>query len=438
MTNKYPPGPKAVMMGLNIGMRFKQDPLEFGLELAQYDPYMVSYPLGPIRGYMPNHPDLIHEILVHKWYRQKQVFGKFDGDGLVNSDGDFWRRQRKLVQPAFHSRRIADYAKVMVDDTLRYVCTWQPGQVLEIGQEMSFITRDIVTRTLFNADVSAESRRIGEIIQILQEMAYREMGGFFSLPDWLPHKRHEREAMQEIDAIIHRIIAERRASGEDTGDLLSMLLLSKDENGEGMTDKQARDEAMTLFIAGHETTATALTWLWYLIATHPEVEAKLLAEIDALEGKLPTFEDLQHLTYTAMVIKEGMRLYPATWMVPREVAEPVEIGGYRLKKGDLIHLYIYNLHHDARFWEEPEKFDPERFSPEREAQIVPYSYFPFGGGPRVCIGNSFAMMETQLMVATILQRYRLTLAPGQGKPALEPLLVLQPKGGIRVQVLARA
>jgi cytochrome P450 len=443
MANKYPPGPKAGVMGMNIIAGFKKNPLAFLAELSDYDPNLVSYPLGPTRGYLPTHPDIVHEVLVkkaksfNKWYRQKQVFGKFDGDGLVNSDGDFWKRQRKMIQPAFHSKRISAYAQTMVDYTLLYVNRWQNGQTLNIGHEMSLITRDIVTKTLFNADVSAETERIGEIIQIIQDMSFREMSNLFSLPDWLPHKRHERDAMRELDLIISRIITERRLSGEDYGDLLSMMLLAKDERGEGMSDKQVRDEAMTLFIAGHETTATTLAWLWYLVATHPEVEAKLFAEVHALGGRIPTFEDLPNLKYAAMVIKETMRLYPPTWMFPREAAETVEIGGYTLKKGDLIHLSMFNLHRDPRFWENPLDFDPERFAPGREEQIVPYSYFPFGGGPRVCIGNSFAMMEMQLIMAAVLSRYRLTLAEGQGEPELEPLIVLQPKEGIKLRVTSR-
>ncbi|HEX2618922.1 MAG TPA: cytochrome P450, partial [Phototrophicaceae bacterium] len=315
---------------------------------------------------------------------------------------------------------------------------WRQGDVVNIGQQMSHITRDIVTKTLFNADVSAESQRIGEIIQVLQEMAYREMTSLIVLPDWLPHKRHEQQAMHEIDTIIHRIIAERRVSdNQDQGDLLSMLLLARDDNGQGMTDQEVRDEAMTLFIAGHETTATALTWAWYLIATHPEVEAKLLVEVDALGGKTLTFEDVPKLSYTLQIFKETMRLYPPTWILSRQVAEPTELNGYPIKSGSLVHMFPFVLHRDPRFFDQPLKFDPERFAPGREETITPYAYLPFGGGPRVCIGNSFAMMEVQLLMATILQRYRLTLVPGQGEPELEPLIVLQPKGGIHMQLEPR-
>lgn len=438
----YPPGPSNALLGLNIIRNFGRDPLRYLTQLSEtYSGDLIYYRLGPIDGYMVKSPELVYEVLVkqakkfQKWSRQKEIFGKFDGDGLVNSDGDFWRRQRKLVQPAFHTQRLHRYADAMVSYTEQMVSSWQ-GQAVKfpIQHTMSDLTRKIVTKTLFNADVSAESDLIGEIIQILQEMAFREMRMPFSLPDWLPlpYKQRERDAIHTIDQIILRIIAERRESGADHGDLLSMLLMSKDESGQGITDPQARDEAMTLFIAGHETTATALAWTWYLIAKHPQVEARLIAEIDAIGNRPITFADLSHLSYTLMVFKEAMRLYPPTWMFPREAAEDLEIGGYRIKKGALIHIPVYQLHHNPRYFSEPEVFNPDRFSPECEDQIVPYAYFPFGGGPRVCIGNGFALMEAQLILATVLQKARLRLAPEQGEPELQPLIVLQPKGDLQM------
>ncbi len=446
MTAHYPPSPKSALLGLDLILRFRRDPLAFGMDFAQFESDLVYYRLGPIHAYMVKHPDLIHEVLVkqakkfHKWQRQKDVFGKFDGNGLVNSDGDFWRRQRKLIQPAFHHKRIAGYADVMVDFTKRRVEAWQPNAEFRVDQAMSHITRDIVTKTLFNADVSAETQRIGECMNVVQEMAYRDMGLPFSVPDWVPlaSKRRELQAMRDLDTIITRIIRERRERGGDRGDLLSMLLLAVDEQGNGMDDRQARDEAMTLFIAGHETSATALSWTWYLLATHPEVEAKLIAEVDSVLGGRPaTLADVPKLKYAEMVFKETLRLYPPTWMFPRQAVEPVEIGGYLLKPSSLVHLFPYVVHHDPRWFDQPEQFIPERFAPERADSIPDYAFFPFGGGPRVCIGNSFAMMEAQLILATVLQQYRLTLAPGQGEPEPEPLIVLRPKGGIRMRPAPR-
>ncbi len=446
MANLYPPGPQPKLWGMNIVMQFRSDTVHYLKHLADtFDSDIVHYQLGPQHAYMIKHPDLIRAVLVTnakkvvKWKRQKEIFGKFDGDGLVNSDGDFWRRQRKMVQPAFHSQRIGAYAEVMTRYTLDRLLKWQAGQTVNVGHEMALITRDIVAKTLFNSDVSAETERIGDCIQLIQVMAFRDMGAIIPVPDWLPlpNRRQERAAMQDLDQIIRRIIRERREAGRDEGDLLSMLLQATDESGHGMTDTQARDEAMTLFIAGHETTATALAWTYYLLATHPEVEAKLLAEVDALGGRPPGLSDLANLRYGGMVVKEAMRLYPPTYFFPREVAEDFELGGYLMRPGDIIHLVPYVTHRDSRWWDEPEMFRPERFTPEAEAARPDYAYFPFGGGPRVCIGNSFAMMEMQLILAAIAQRYRLRLAEGQGQPLVEPLIVLQPKGGIQLRVEPR-
>ncbi|MDZ4764193.1 MAG: cytochrome P450 [Chloroflexota bacterium] len=427
------PGPTGAFGNIAFARRFSRDPISAFRELARYDSDLLHYQLGPFNTYMPKHPDLIHEILVtkaksfHKWERQKQVFGKFNGNGLVNSDGDFWRRQRKLVQPAFHHKRIRTYAEIMVEYTGRHMATWRTGAPLNIEAALSALTRDIVTKTLFDADVSDESQRLSEIIALIQVMAFRQFGELLALPEWLPtpNKRRERAALADLDTIVHGLIRERRASGIDKGDLLSMLLLAV-EDGEGMTDQQARNEITTLFIAGHETTSTALAWVVYLVAAHPAVEAKLLAEVDALGGRAPTFDDLPRLKYTEWVIKESMRLYPPTYFFPREVVEPVEIGGHMLPKGALIQISPYMLHHDPRFWEQSETFMPERFAPDRIASVPDYAYFPFGAGPRVCIGNAFAMMEMQLIVATIMAQMRLPLTPGHAKPELLPLITLLP------------
>lgn len=445
MAMTSPPSPHNPLMGITLIPRLRDTPIEFGVDMFKIPAPLIYYRLGPIDSYTVTTPELVHEILVkkarsfYKWDRQKQIFGKFDGDGLVNSDGDFWRRQRKLMQPAFHHKRLQHYADVMAKHTLAHLERWQSGEVLEMGSMMSLITRDIVAETLFGADVSAYAEQIGEAMDTIQHMAFREMGELVSLPDWtpLPHKRREKAAMETLDRVVMEMIERRRASTEDGGDLLSMLLAARDENGEGMTDQQVRDEVTTLFIAGHETTATAMAWVWYVLAQHPEVYAKLQAEVDALEGRVPGFADLPNLRYAEQVIKETMRLYPSTYLFPRQVHETVEIGGYTLKPGAIVHFFIYAFHHDARYFPEPELFRPERFAPENKHSIPEYAYLPFGAGPRVCIGNSFAMMEMQLMLALVMQRFEIALAPGQGVPELEQLIVLRPKGGMHVRVTAR-
>lgn len=432
------PGPKGAFMNIPFARRFSTDPIWAFRELAQYEGDLLHYQLGPFNTYMPKHPDLIHEVLVtkaksfYKWDRQKRVFGQFNGEGLVNSDGDLWRRQRKLVQPAFHHKRVRAYADVMVAYTRQHMATWRAGERLNVGTAISMLTRDIVTKTLFDADVSDESRRLGEIIGVIQELGFREFGELMPTPDWLPtaHKRQKREALSDLETIMTRILRERRGSGTDRGDLLSMLMLAADESG-AMSDDQVHAEITTLFIAGHETTATALAWVVYLLAAHPAVEARLLTEIDALDAD-PTFEDLSRLKYTEWVIKEAMRLYPPTYFFPRQAHEAVEIGGHPIPAGALIHIAPYMLHHDPRFWSQPASFMPERFAPEAFASVPDYAYFPFGGGPRICIGNAFAMMEMQLILATILRAMRLPLAPGQTQPELLPRVTLLPKGGVHV------
>jgi cytochrome P450 len=246
------------------------------------------------------------------------------------------------------------------------------------------------------------------------------------------------QTVKKIDELIQKFIDDRRATGEDKGDLLSMLLLARDEDdgqsgvASQMTDKQVRDEAMTLFGAGHETTAVALTWTWYLLSQHPEVEAKLHEELDTvLGGRQPTLEDLQRLPYTEMIVKEAMRMYPPAFGTTREVIADGEIGGYPTKKGQTVYINIYGVHRDARFFPEPDRFDPERFSPENEKQMHKYAYLPFGGGPRVCIGNAFAMMEARLILATVAQQYRLRLAPGH-QVVPERLFTLRPKNGMKM------
>jgi cytochrome P450 len=446
MTNHVPPGPKSAILGFDFAARFSRDPLTFLIEMTGRKDPLIYLRMGPVHGYIANAPEIVHEVLVtkakhfQKWAQQKRVFGKFDGDGLVNSDGEFWRRQRKLVQPAFHTKRIREYADVMVAFTQRQIATWQPGQPINVGEQMAYITRNIVTKTLFNSDVAAEQQRIGECIEHIQYMAFREMGLGQMIPDWVPFKYStaEKQAMADLDALIHRFIRERRESGEDHGDLLSMLLMAEDDKGERMTDVQARDEAMTLFIAGYETTATALTWAWYLLGQHPEAMGLLLEEVDsALRGRLPTFEDLPKLRYTEWVIKEAMRLYPPTWMFPREVAEQVEIGGYPLKVGAMVYLIPYTMHRDSQLFPQAEAFMPERFAPDAPKPIPDFAYFPFGGGPRVCIGNAFAMMEMRLLLATIAQQFRLFPLPERPAAVPEALITLRPKGGLHMAPVPR-
>jgi cytochrome P450 len=408
---------------------------------------VVRMRYGPFPLYMLYHPDDVHEVLVKqaaKFYKPrltKSVFNRFLGNGLIVSDGDFWKRQRKLAQPAFHARRIESYAQVMVDYAQRMLDGWQDGQTRDIDQEMMKLTMSIVARTLFDADVSGDAEAVGRAMTVIQQIANQQFNSVIPpLPEWIPttQNRRERQAVEALDRVLARIVNERRASGEDTGDLLSMLLLAEDENGERMTDQQVRDEAMTLFLAGHETTSNALTWTWYLLSQHPEIETKLHDELTiVLGGRAPTLNDLPQLKYTEMVVKESMRLYPPAWGISREPLEDVEIGGYTLEKGKPVFIVPYVQHRDSRWFDEPERFLPERWEEGFEERLPRYAYMPFGGGPRVCIGNSFAMMEARLLLATIAQHVRLSLRPGY-KVEPEPMITLRVKGGLPMTLHARS
>lgn len=446
---RTPPGP-APMNNLFSVLGFAVQAQQNMLTLmdAQFKHYgdTFMFEIMKQRQYMISRPDHIQEIVLtqagkfHKerdYKNEKHGLARFMGNGLVVSDGEFWKRQRKLAAPALHARRIQSYAGTMVEYTMQMLDQWQDGARLDIADEMMRLTLHIVARTLFNVDISGEVSRVKEAMDTLQEVA----GGspIFRLPTWLPTplELRARKGLRDLDEIVYGIIKDRRASGEDKGDLLSMLLLARDDDGNGMTDKQARDEAVTMFLAGHETTANALNWTFYALAQHPDILAKLHAEVDAvLGGRAPTLSDLDRLKYTEMVVKESMRLYPPVWGFSREAIEDVQIGEYEVPKGSSLVISTYWTHRDARWFPNPERFDPERFSPEQESKIRKYAYIPFGGGPRICIGNSFAMMEARLLLATIVSRYTLSLAPGQRVEML-PLITLNPKGGLPMTVRRR-
>jgi cytochrome P450 len=446
-----PPGPKGGWFGLGLARRFRRTPLTFLPELARTFGDLVCLRLGPFRTYFAFRPDLIHEVLAGKakcfrrWAWQTAVLRQWDGNGLVLSEGDFWRRQRRLVQPAFQPRRFAAYGTAMVAATRRLLDRWaeEAGKPVEIVQRMTGLTLEIIAKVLFDVDVSADVRCLGEAVAVLSDTAMHEMSTPLRLPDWLPlpGKRRKRWAMRYLDETIRRIIRERRASKEDKGDLLSMLLLAADEegDGQGMTDEQARDEAMVLFLAGHDTTAAALAWVSYLLARHPEVQRRLAAEVrTVLGGREPTADDVARLPYTEAVLKETLRLYPPAWIwFAREAVEDVELGGFTIPRGGIVYVTPWVTQRDPRWFPEPARFNPDRFTPGHTAALPPCAYFPFGAGPRVCVGNAFAMTEMVLVMACLAQRFHLALAPDQGEPELSPLLALRPRGGVWLTAVPR-
>ncbi len=432
-----PPGPPGRWWTGNL-QEFRAGRLEFLCRCARDYGDVVALRFAHRHILLVSHPDLIEDVLV----TQNQNFIKHFalrlnplllGRGLLTSDGDFWLRQRRLVQPAFVKSRIAAYAPAMVEATLRLLATWQPGQRRNIHADMMKLTLDIAAQTLFHADASAEAHDIAQAMQVLQDLFSVRFQGLLPVPLWLPTPGNIRlrRAVRRLDTIIYRFIAERRRSSEDKGDLLSLLLQARDaDDGSRMSDKQLRDEAMTLFLAGHETTALVLSWTWYLLARHPEAEATLCAEIDRVVGKrLPVFEDVAKLSYVEAVLLEAMRLYPPGYVIGREALADCVIGGFTVRKGVTVLMSQWVVQRDARFFEAPQEFRPQRWLGEAAKKIPKFAYFPFGGGPRLCIGNTFALMEMALVLATLAPRFRFRLAPGVDvKPV--PAFTLHPTPGI--------
>jgi cytochrome P450 len=436
--------PKGHWLTGHIGA-FRRDRLGFITDCARNYGDMVDLRLGPMRIRMLNHPDLIEEVLVTK-SRQFIKHGPLRqardslGNGLLTSEGDFWRRQRKLAQPAFHRDRIAGYAAIMVTATERMLEGWADGQVRDVQDDMMRVTLEIVAQCLFGADVSGDAADASVAMDTLIAGFTRRVDRLIKWPMFVPTPSNLqfRRAMGRLDRIVFRMIADRRASGEDRGDLLSILLHARDEeDGRRMTVRQLRDEAMTLFMAGHETTANTLAWTWMLLAQNPEAEARLPAELDAvLGGRAPTFADVPRLVYADQVITESLRVYPTAWILGREAVEPCTIGGEPVPAGLTMWMSQWVLHRDPRFFDDPESFRPERWADGLARRIPRYAYFPFGGGPRICIGNTFAQMEAVLLLATIARRYRVALAPGAViRPT--PTMTLRPHGGIRVVLTRR-
>lgn len=420
----------------------KRDPIGFITEIVRDYGDIARLRLLSLPAFVIAHPDYARHILVdnHQNYGRNSVTHKtirsVVGNGLVTNDGESWRHQRRLMQPTFHHKRILAFGTQMTEAALAMLERWQcvagQGQPLDILEQMHRLTLQIVGQTLFNIDLSDEANPIGQTFKTV----FRLIMDYFYLPFpplSVPTPRNLRlkVALRTLDDAVYGIIYARREQQSGPVDLLSMLLEAQDEEtGERMNDRQVRDEIMTVLLAGQETSATTLTWTCYLLSQHPDVEQRLSIELEsALGGRPPTVEDLNKLPYTQMLIKEAMRLYPAAWSIPRHAIHEDEIGGYYIPANSLMWISLYAIHRHPGFWEDPEVFDPERFTSQREASRPRFAYFPFGGGPHLCIGNSFAMMETQLLIATIAQRYCLRMVPShEVKPTAFP--TLQPVNGL--------
>jgi cytochrome P450 len=447
----YAPGPRGRFLVGSL-RDFRSDRLLDTMEQA-YAKYgdLVRFRIGPRTVHLISHPDLAQEVLI----KEKETFFKIQegtdkklglglvlGEGLLtNRDQNSWFARRRMLQPVFHRRRIATMVDEMVAAGQKMLSRWQelyaPKDIINIHEEMMRVTLDIINRTMFGADVTGEAGRVGTAMTVLTRYAFAQAGNPFSLPTWIPTRRNKEfhRALRIIDSVVLGLIRARqvtRDSGnQPRGDLLDMLLDAEDaETGERMTDQEVLDEVKTIFAAGHETTANALTWTWLLLSEHPEVGEKLKAELDVvLGGHSPSATDIPNLRYTKQVFDEALRLYPPVPALVRRVVRPAMLDGYEIPGDSRVLISIYNMHRHPRFWEEPTRFEPERFSPEQRAPHQDLAYIPFGAGQHKCIGNNFALMEGPLLLAMIAQRYELELVP-ERPVEREVAITMRPKEGL--------
>ncbi|WP_327723639.1 cytochrome P450 [Streptomyces europaeiscabiei] len=411
-------------------------PLAFFEELRGYGD-IVDWRVGRAPAVFLFRPTDIQELLggVETNFRHADRGWGFKlllGDGLINTVGADWRRKRALVQPAVRPRQVRSYATTMAECAVQTASQWKPGDRVDVRQEMAALTQRIAVRTLFGADSAGREEIIGRAMEIAQQEVGAELHGVMAmLPPWVstPGRRRLRAAVAEIDAEVSRLIAEGAADGEERDDLLSRLMAARDENGVALTPKELRDEAVTLYVAGHETTATALTWTWYLLSHHPEVRARLTEELDrVLGGRIPDYEDYQELRYAQQVIKESLRIFPVVWVVTAVADTGASIAGHSIDEGTMVWTSPWATHRDPRWFADPEAFRPERWDENAEPKVPDHAWYPFGGGPRTCLGVRFAMVEAVVVLATIAQRLHLDVGPEETKPQAQ--FTLQPEGPV--------
>lgn len=439
---KLPPGPKT-KIPLGHLFPFQRDSLGFLKKIADEHGDIVHFKVGPIRVVLLNHPDYIKEVLSTQNSnfvkgRPLKMAKELIGEGLLTSEGEFHKRQSRIIQPAFHRKMLESYAPAMTDCTVSLMNGWKDGTRVDMFEEMIRMSTAISGKTLFNVDTEHETPEINQALNDVMSLFGRISLPFsewlFKLP--LRSTRKFYSAKARLDGTIHRIIAERRQSKLEHEDLLSLLLQAQ-ETEEGMSDQQIRDEALTLFLTAFDTTSIALTWAWYLLSQNPEAETKLHEELDqVLQGRIPRVEDLPQLKYTRMVLGESMRIYPPIYLITRQALADFEIGPYVVPADAIVLISPYLIHHDARFHQHPEAFDPYAWEEHAQGISSKYEYFPFSRGPRACIGEPYAWLEGVLVLATIAQSWRLKLVPGHPVELLQ-LINLRPKYGMMMELERR-
>lgn len=423
---------------------YQDDKMAFLLRAAEQHGGVVRYKMAWIDMTVITDPDIVRELIVkrpqqlHRDSFTTKVLGRIMGQGVFVAEGDEWQRQRKLVQPAFHAMRIRNYADTMAMFTEEMCRSWIGGSTVVLDQEMAALTLRIIAQTMFNIDLQEQTERIGRLMSIILEAGETQLDMAFVPPPWVPTALNRRlnPALAELRSIMREIVHQRLQTKRDEGDLLSMLVLARDDEGQPMGVEDIVDECMTLLIAGHETTAVALSWTWILLSQHPAMMEKLYAEVDAvLDGDPISYEKLAELAYTEMVIKESLRLYPPAFGFARTPLNDITVDGQTFRRGELLMISSYAMHRLADYFPEPEAFRPERWS-EDAPQPPKYAYIPFGAGPRICLGNMFAMMEAQIILATMAQHVRLSPAHGAQIEA-RPLITLRPEGPVQMSVAKR-
>jgi cytochrome P450 len=441
-TSRVPPGPKGHFL-LGALREIKRDELDYLNRIVREYGDVVYVRIVNHPCYVLSHPRDIEYVLLGNYTNfVKSVFLRESralfGNGLLTSDGSFWLRQRRLLQPAFHHDRVSEYSRTMVEYTSQILRGWQDGEVRDVHQDMVRLTLEIIASILFGSNIVSEAERIGDALCVFFEQ-FDDRFGLYAIPEWLPTPGNlrYRMAIRSLNRILEDVIRQRRSNGKDSANILSALLRAQDEDGTGMTERQLRDEMMTLFFTGHETTALALSWTWYLLAQHPEVADKLAEEVERVVGQRePVYEDLPQLPFVDNVVKESLRLYPPAYGVVREASSDCEIGGYTIPAGATLAMFQWVVHRDPRYFDRPDEFIPDRWK-ELGNRLPRCAYFPFGVGPRMCIGNAFATTEVPLLVATIARSFQFKLAPGN-PVLLRPSLTLRPRDGIKVILKKRS